>query len=525
MDRTSFLKAQPYLFPLERSVSWPPPLPPETADRSISRMETLLRDFALSIESLPSSSSSEHGTSLSQQSIIVSIGPAFFAKPIENVETTSKKKRAIEAASSCDNDKFDPAMCPMDLVVHSATLKHSPLTPHHGESFPRSFSNRFTSPTAYQKILRRQHAANPMSHATPQIQESTIYLKLDGHCYQLDLSYIENIELQEENYDDNDASRPTSLMIQFGTVCVFRIFSTKNDQSFTSALKTVQTLLIRLLTADDHVPSEFPVRFSMLASPTGSSTTTGFSSANEPGQGDFSRPQHHHQQQKQQQQTPTNGDQGLLADEHSSSKSFSVNVVPLNPHPANDSQLSVQSIGTERGQSSSECQGPREGGAPPIEMDRLSVIRQRQAALSQAIGDISSLDELLLRSEVENHHPKRRRVIQDRALELMRSIPDCLAASYESQSQLESVLQHQNEKIHGYEVQLNELIQSFWPGSRKGSIGSGTGGGNLSRDVPIKDRPPPVDADECIQKANALLAQHKATLVETMAVSQLPNRG
>jgi hypothetical protein len=380
-------------------------------------------------------------------------------------------------------------MCPLELAVISATLMLPPLTPH-GENLPPSFSNRFTSPAASQKLLRRQQGTNPRLQSTQQIQESAVYLQVDGHIYQLDLSYIENLELQDE-----DAPRPESLVIQFGTTCIFRIFSMKKGQSSTTALKAVQTLFVRCLTADDQVPSEFPVRYPTLASPAGSSTTA-FSSSNEPGQKEFSR-----------QHTPNS--HSLVESSIKSHNSDS------NPQHASNSQQSAQSAGTERGQSSSEQQGTRES---PTNDDYQSLTRKRQAALLQSKSDLATLEQLLLHPE-SGKGPKRLRAVQDQAAELMRDIPANLAATYGPQSQLDSVIQHQNERIHGYELQMNELIQSFWPGIRKGSSGS------LSlRPAPL-DRQAQIDAEACIDKANNILTQHKKAILEKLAVSLLPSRG
>ena len=525
MDRGSFLRAQPYLYPLERSAPWPPPLPAETEDRSSCRRETLLRDFSLSIESLPSCSSThENGASLSQQSMILSSGPAFFVRVSQssNHQAETIPTNPSTGTIVSNDDSFDPAMCPLELAVQSATLTLPPWTPHGGENLPLSFSNRFTSPSAYQKILRRQQATYPQKQSTPQIQESTIFLRLDGHAYQMDLSCIENIELEE---GDEHASRPPSLMIQFGTVCIFRIFSAKKDPSSAAQLKTVQTLLIRLLTANGQIPSEFPVRYPFLASPAGSSTTA-FSSMNEPGQGEFSRPQ--------QQQTPTHSGRLLVHD--SPSKSLNTSSSPLNgsnPQYANNSEQSAQTAGTERGQSSSEQPGKREAPSSS-EVDPLFITRKRQAAFIQASSNLSTLEQLVLRPETGND-PKRLRAMNvQKAVELMNAIPENLAASYGPHSQLETVFQHQNERIHEYEVQMNDLIHSFWPGTRKSFDG---GGGSLSRgqaatllDRPAAAAPPPPPqsdhtAEACIEKANRILAQHKAAILEKLAVSLLPSRG
>jgi len=422
------------------------------------------------------------------------------------VETTS------EIVGNND-DSFDPAMCPLEFAVQSATLTLPPWTPRGGENLPFSFSNRFTSPSAYQKILRRQQASYPQIQSTRQIQESSIYLRLDGHAYQMDVSCIENIE-----FEDEDAPRPPSLMIQFGAVCIFRIFSAKMDPISVTHLKTVQTLLIRLLTADGQVPSEFPVRFPTLASPAGSSTTA-FSSMNEPGQGDFSRPA--------QEQTPTHS--GNLLVHESPSKSHNTTSSTSNgsnPQYATNSQQSAQTAGTERGQSSSEQPGNK--GAPSSShLDHLTLIRKRQEALIQSTSDLATFELLVLRPESGNDPKRRRSMNEQQAMEVMNTIPENLAASYGPHSQLESVFQHQNERIHEYEVQMSELVTSFWPGTRKSLDGGSHPRGQVA---PLFDRPllqPQSDltAEECIEKANRILAQHKAAILDKLAVSLLPSRG
>ena len=352
---------------------------------------------------------------------------------------------------------------------------------------------------------------------TRQVQESTIYLRLDGHAYQLDVSCIENIELEEE-----DAPRPPSLMIQFGTICILRIFSAKLDPSSVTQLKTVQTLLIRLLTADGEVPSEFPVRYPLLASPAGSSTTA-FSSMNEPGQGDFSRPP--------QQQTPTHSGKVLVHESPSKSHNTTSSTSNgSNPHYATNSQQSALSTGTERGQSSSEQPGKKGAPSSSSHLDHLTLTRKRQEALIQSTSDLATLEQFVLRPESGNDPKRRRTMNEQQALELMNAVPESFAASYGPHSQLESVFQHQNERIHEYEVQMSELVQSFWPGTRKGLDG---GGGSLSRGQPalLVDRPllpqPQSDltAEACIEKANRILAQHKAAILDKLAVSLLPSRG
>jgi hypothetical protein len=492
MDRTSFLKAQPYLYPLELQVSWPPPLPAETSERSACRRQTLLLDFSLSIESLPLSSG--NGTSLSQQSTIVSTRPAFFARKSDSPsKDESKAKRS--SPPEVRKNEFDPAMCPLELIVNSATLTVPPFTTR-GEYHPvPSFSNRFTSPTAYQKLLRRNHKPTfPEKQSAPRIQECAIYLKLDGHIYQMDLSQIENLEMHEAN-----GSLPPSLVIQFGMACIFRIFSVQQDNpNAAEALAAVQTLLVRLLTEEDHVPSEFPVRYPNMASPAGSSTTAfSSSSVNEPGQRDFSK-----------QLTPSS--HSLVESTTSKSQSCS-----SDPQHATNSLQSTHSAGTERGQSSSEQTSKR--GLPTTAIDNLSLARKRQAALIQSQTDLATLAKLFHVPE-SGGGPSRLSDVHDHAVQLMNAVPENIAVSYGSQSHLESVIQLQNEQIHEYEVQMNELVLSFWPGtSRNGSI--------RSIQQPSLDRPPQIDAETCIAKANTILALHKAAIFEKLAMSLLPSRG
>ena len=553
MDRSSFLRAQPFLFPIASSVSWPPPLPAETSERSSCRKETLLRDFWLSIEPLPCPSWEDRERSLSQQSITTSRGPAFF--------TSSSKCSSYAAGNNQRTDtihkdsNFDPAMCPIEVCVHSATLTlPSQETPAaYVDIMSASFSNRFTSPTAYQKLLfrqqhrRQQSAAESLSHnhrIKPQLRESTIFLKIDQLVYQMDLSHVENVDIQSGESNDHTSiqedsksghSRPPSLLIQFGNACIFRIFSMKGvTANNLSALQGFHHLLVQLLTADDQVPSEFPHPYfignAFLASPAGSSsnTTVGMSSSQEPGQRDFSRPT----------ETPPSSRMGG------------------DPNP---SATSKEGSGDKAGGSlegTGEIAGPTSDGAPeasskpqpqpqdgkrrsPVSpstnSDQVSFIRIRQAAYEQSKRDLGSLNDLLIlpshslgcmgQADHEKDRPEKRlRVLQDQANELLNSVPDNLSVSYCTQSQLQEAIQRQNDRIHELELELDGLVNSFWPAPTRSTGAIGTTGLSSLQPSTFR-RSPQIESSECIKRANDLLQKHKEAIEEKVALLTLPTRG
>lgn len=505
MDRTSFLKAQPFLYPLEAPVTWPPPLPAETADRSSCRRETLLQDdFLLSIESLPDSSS-ENATSLSQQSTILSGGPAFFIRKVASSAKDLATAAPAAPPSTETNDNFDPSMCALQVAVHSATVTLPPLSPH-GESLPASFSNRFTSPAAYKKLWRQQNAENPRlkDMPAPQVQESAIYLKIEGHIYQLDLTHIENVELHGEG-ESSEPSLPPSLLIQFGKVCILRIFSMKDhpnagsDSWTLTRLKKFQSLLVRLLTADDQVPSAFPLLYPSLASPAGSSVTA-FSSTNEPGQREFPR------------NTPINSSSVISTkpQEEGSELQHVTN--------QNSSQQSALSTGTERGQSSSELQGTRVSSGKTAtsthqNTDGVAMTRKRLSALTQTRCDVDLLEQVLLSAQTEKD-PKKLRLVREQTVQLISSLPNHFASSCGPQIQVEEMAQYQNDRMYGYQVQMEELVQSFWSGSRKGA-----------RPQPALDQRPAPPTEECVANASALLEQYKTAVKEKLEIVLLPNQG
>jgi hypothetical protein len=533
MDRTSFLKAQPFLFPLE-SVSWPPPLPAETSERSSCRRETLLRDFLLSIEPLPCVS--EDRDRLSQQSINTSRGPAFFAAPKRppNATAAAENKRGGDPSS---NDSFDPSMCPLELCVQSATLTLPPTASPaaYTENTVSSFSNRFTSPTAYQKLLHRQHRQQSMELAAshnnrslrPQLRESTIVLKIDNLVCQMDLSHVENVDVQfdesdnapnmEEGSKDDNAIRPPSLLIQFGNSCIFRIFSLRGVTTDNlSALKGVHNLLVQLLTAEDQVPSEFPNQFifsAALASPAGSSTTA-FSSSQEPGQRDFSRTS----------ETPPSHNSGDLLKPSSTSVGGSGD--------KGDSVEGQRKDGVHNPQPPSSENRP----ASPTISEQLSIVRKKQAAYDQSKRDLNSLNEILMQPQTtvgssaagladQQNSSKRLRVLQDQAMELLNSVPENLAASYCTQSQLQTVLQRQNEHIREYEKELDGLVNAFWPAPTRTGASHGTNnGGGMSRQSSMSRRPQ-IESSECIRRTNDLLQKHQEATEEKLALSFLPTRG
>lgn len=589
MDRTSFLKAQPFLFPLESSVSWPPPLPAETSERSSCRRETLLRDFCLSIEPLHCLPvASEDRDRLSQQSINTSRGPAFFAPPNNyNIPSLNAAGNKVGAdATSNDRNNFDPAMCSLELCVQSATLilppHASPIT--YTENMSASFSNRFTSPTAYQKLLRQQQqhrhqhrsaaefSSISLSHSRsnkPQIQESTIFLKMDNLVCQMDLSHVENVDVQYDDEsdvsameDDNDicstTTRPPSLLIQFGSSCLFRIFSLRGvNRDNLSTLKGVHNLLVQLLTADDQVPSEFPHQYfsSALASPAGSSTTA-FSSSHEPGQRDFSRPaaasaaaetppSHNNSGDLKSPPSEVEGSGGSKGNSSSSSaEGRGRDASTTNTLDGHSTTTTAHD--QEESSSAARASGEKEQSASPSTKppEQLSIVGKRQAAYEKSKTDLDSLNEILMRPHqstaavgssantggtAEQNDAKRLRVLlQDQAKELFNSIPENLAASYCTLSQIQEVVQLQNERIHEYEVELDGLVNAFWPAPTRTAGGTSAAAGSINglmNRQSSMDRRPQIESTECIRRANDLLQKHKDAIEEKFALSFLPTRG
>lgn len=588
MDRTNFLKAQPFLFPLDPAVSWPPPLPTETSERSSCRRETLLRDFWLSIEPLPAPGLSledrEH--SLSQQSIHTSRGPAFFVAP-KGSSSSSNALTATNRGDSNDtnkqNDNFDPAMCPLELCVQSAILTPPPQaspTASYTDTFTASFSNRFTSPTAYQKLLRQQQLRQLQSMASsslhnhrskPQLKESTIFLKLDNIVYQMDLSHVENVDVQydeavgdasllpEDDSKDgtsnsNTISRPTpppSLLIQFGNSCVFRIFSLRGVTTDNlSTLQGVQNVLVQLLTADNQVPSEFPHQYyfstgaATWASPAGSSTTV-FSSSQEPGQRDFSvrgattetPPSGHggssgsdYHRKPAADTSATSMEQGSGSKTGSASTEGKRGDTTTNHRESHDPHRDKQPSGEKR-----SAKSPMNSNSDPFSL----MIRNRQAAFEQSKRDFDSLNSIILMhplGPVDPKHPtKRLRGLQDQVQKLVQSVPESLAASYCTQSQLDEAIQRQHHRIYEYEMELDGLVNSFWPAPTRPATGTNHGNGtrNNNNDDSLSSsgrlssisRRPQIESSECIRRANDLFEKHKEVVDEKLALSLLPTRG
>jgi hypothetical protein len=323
-----------------------------------------------------------------------------------------------------------------------------------------------TTPTTDGKKTFQRSFLSPKVKEPTELKESTVLMYIDEKAYQVDLEQIENVEVELDN--DDATSKPPCLLIQF-SVGTFRIFSLQGDSADQfSALNAVKTRLIHLLTSSDIV-SPFPSSSATAASVASPGGSSAFSSSNEPGQKEFSHP------------APVPSERNERPEEGESSTT---------EEPSTEQQALLVDRAT-----ASEA----------------AVTEHCQAAYAKARLDLESLTAILERREPSS------RLLRDQVHELLTSVPDHLASSYCTTAQLVHAVQNSNKRIGDYHVEMDGILQRFWPNHPKRA--------RLSERPSAADRRPQIPAEDCIARTQELLKKHREAVRAKYSLYLLPNRG
>eukprot|EP00934_Nitzschia_sp_Nitz4_P005637 Nitzschia sp. Nitz4//scaffold102_size76354//9597//11159//NITZ4_005624-RA/size76354-processed-gene-0.95-mRNA-1//1//CDS//3329532225//5627//frame0 len=513
MDRTHFLRALPFLHPLE-DCPWPPPLP--TKDNTQGRREIWWDDhFWLSMEPYEEGAASQD--SMSQLSILRPRSTLFFK--VDQPGSGEEGGDTDATAGSCNFS--DPAMCPIQVIMQRSKRVRPSSTNSHSPQDQGNPSKLLVSPSAYRKLTRSDSTSNKLS-VEDEVHETALFWRIHETVYQVDLAQVENIDIQMTSFPSSDSLEHPSILLQFGALLVFRIFRpvTMDEKESRRLLSALQESLIHLLTKSDdtHVPAPCPIALPVsVTSPSGgSSTTLGFrsSGSQEPGQGELDLKA---AAPNASEETPNDGS-SIPDDTSGNPKS-----------PAGRSQQSFASVGQVLPSSGSK-RPPTQVTEHQGSSTRPSLLTAQLLALKNVQMQTKSLDAVLFQP-VPFSTPVRKHRLEDKMKSqvqtLVTQLPIHLADSYASPLDLEQGgSQSHMERISKCREEMDTLIQSFWPSHKRTCRPNhrhhprASPASNLDPPRPTLRQP----ADVCIEKAKTLLDRHRGLMEERISLLGLPTR-